>query len=154
MPSARPRGLWFLPWLAGFVGIYCLSVLAQKPPERSIDSDSANYVGAEVCQGCHEDAYSSFAKSAHAETLKSKKAATRGCEGCHGPGAEHVETGGDPGKIWAYAGAAPRTVLERCSRCHESNPGKAHAQGHTHCLTCHSAHHYQQQKFLLAGSKS
>ena len=46
--------------------------------------------GVEVCQGCHEDVYKSFTKSAHAETLKSKNPATRGCEACHGPGADHA----------------------------------------------------------------
>jgi hypothetical protein len=154
MHLAQGRGLRFLPWLATLVGILSLTVLAQKPPQNPEDPGSAKYVGAEVCQGCHEDAYKSFMKSAHAQTLKSKKAATRGCEGCHGPGADHVETGGDPDKIWAYAGAAPRTILDRCERCHENNSGKAHAQGHAHCLTCHSAHHYQQEKFLLARSQS
>lgn len=152
MLSARGGRLRLLPWLAGLVGISCLSVLAQKPPQNSPDPESAKYVGAEVCQGCHEEAYKSFAKSAHAETLKSKKAASRGCEGCHGPGAEHVETGGDPSRIWTYAGAAPRTILARCNSCHQAHRDKADAEAHPHCLTCHSAHHYKQEKFLLVRS--
>ena len=70
--------------------------------EAAPEPESSKYVGVEVCQSCHEDAYNSFAKSAHIETLKSKSAATRGCEGCHGPGAEHVNAGGDPDQIERY----------------------------------------------------
>ncbi len=121
----------------------------QNRDERPSDRNSAKYVGADVCQGCHEDSYQSFAKSAHVETLKNKNLSDRGCEACHGPGAAHVQTGGDPDKILIYAGAAPQTILERCARCHEPFSGKDHTQGQAHCLGCHSAHHYQQQKYLL-----
>jgi len=123
MPAARGLCLRLLLWLVGLVGIFCLSVAAQSPPENPGNTESAGYVEAEVCQGCHEDSYKSFAKSAHAETLRSKDAAISGCEGCHGPGAEHIAAGGDPDKIWTYAGAQPGTTLERCTRCHKINLG-------------------------------
>jgi hypothetical protein len=122
---------------------------AQKGDERSADRDSAKYVGADVCQGCHEDSYRSFAKSNHVETLENKNAADRACEACHGAGAAHVQTGGDPGKILNYAGAAAQTILARCSRCHQTFSAKEHTQGAAHCLTCHSAHHYRQLTHLL-----
>ena len=109
MPAARGLCLRLLLWLVGLVGIVCLSVAAQSPPENPGNTESAGYVGAEVSQGCHEDSYQSFAKSAHAETRRSKDAAISGCEGCHGPGAEHVAAGG--------------TTLERCTRCHKINLG-------------------------------
>ncbi len=135
-------------WLA-WIGVICLSCLAfsQKPGERSSESASAKYAGSEVCQSCHEDAYRSFSESAHEQTLKNAKAADQGCEACHGPGAEHAEMGGDPGKIWSFASAGPRAIVERCHRCHDAE--EQHMQGRDHCLACHSAHHYQQKKFLL-----
>jgi predicted CXXCH cytochrome family protein len=134
--------------LTGLVGMAGSHVFAQNTENAA----PAKYVGVEVCQGCHEDLYESFSKSAHVETLKNKSAGTSGCEGCHGPGAEHVESGGDPGKIWRYAGAKPDTVLERCKRCHEANLGEAHTKAHLSCLTCHSVHHYQEKRFLLIKS--
>jgi predicted CXXCH cytochrome family protein len=120
-------------------------LLAQAAPEP----ESSKYVGVEVCQSCHEDAYHSFAESAHAETLKSKNAATRGCEGCHGPGADHVSAGGDPGQIERYAGVTPEVILARCGHCHEGKISLQHIEAHLSCLTCHSAHHARVQKVLL-----
>jgi len=83
----------------------CANLFAQDSPSNP--DQNSKYVGVEVCQGCHEDVYKSFAKSAHAETLKSKNPATRGCEGCHGPGAEHASAG-DPELIERYTGVQPR----------------------------------------------
>lgn len=130
--------------LACFAGFLCLAtrvVVAQATSQSSGQADSTKYVGVEVCQGCHEDLYTSFRKSARKATPKNKTAATRGCEGCHRPGAEHVEAGGDSRKIWRFSDAKPETVPERCTRCHEANLGAAHSKPHLSCLTCHSVHH-------------
>src|SRR5262249_4378048 len=85
---------------------------SQQPQQNS------KYAGTDVCESCHEDLYKSFAKSAHAETLKSKDPAKRGCEACHGPGVEHANAG-DPELIQRYAGAKPEVILARCGSCHE-----------------------------------
>ena len=138
-----------------WIGVICLSCLgfAQKPGDGPAKRASARYAGSEVCQSCHEDANSSFAESAHEQTLKNAKAADQGCEACHGPGAEHAEMGGDPGKVRSFASATPREILERCQRCHEAASEKEHLRGRDHCLACHSAHHYQHKKFLLRAGK-
>lgn len=125
-----------------------LPLLVQKTFVASAE-ESAKYVGADVCQGCHQDSYDTFLKSRHAATLKSKKVATQGCEGCHGPGAEHVNSGGDPSLIERYAGVRAEVILERCQRCHEHDIGRPHTTAGLSCLTCHSAHHPRQQKTLL-----
>jgi len=153
MFSARPLRSRFLRWLAGLVVVSGVVAFAQKIAENSADRDSTKYVGTDVCQGCHEDAYQSFAKSAHQQTLKSQTAGDRGCEACHGPGVRHVEAGGDPAKIWTYSDASARIIMERCQRCHEASSSKEHARGKEHCLSCHSAHHYQQPQYLLRASK-
>jgi len=141
--------------LPAWIGVMCLSCLAfaQKSGESPAKRASAKYAGSEVCQSCHEDANRSFSESAHAQTLKNAKAADQGCEACHGPSAEHAEMGGDPAKVWSFASAAPREILERCQRCHEAASEKEHLRGRDHCLACHSAHHYQEKKFLLRASK-
>jgi predicted CXXCH cytochrome family protein len=127
--------------LAGLAGLFA--------QEATPNPDPSKYVGVEVCQGCHEDAYNSFAGSAHVDTLKSKSDATRGCEGCHGPGAGHVNAGGDPDQIQRYAGAKPEVILARCGRCHEAKISKQHIDAHLSCLTCHSAHHARVKTALL-----
>lgn len=109
---------------------------------------SSRYVGAEVCEGCHEDQYKSFAASGHAATLRNKAQAEQGCEGCHGPGAEHVAAG-DPERIRRFSTASPATIQEVCTTCHAANLGEAHMRARLTCLTCHSAHHYQGPKAIL-----
>ena len=141
-----------LCWMLAFLPIVVLALvtsplLAQNAPVPS--PDESNYVGVDVCQGCHEDSYNSFMKSAHAATLKSKSAATRGCEGCHGPGAAHVNAGGDPERIERYSGVKADVILARCGRCHDRDMGKPHTDAHLSCLTCHSAHHSTPRTPLL-----
>ena len=66
------------------------------PAAPAAPADS-NYVGAETCKGCHDEAYNKFAKTRmgriflfQARTPGEKNA----CENCHGPGKAHVEAGG------------------------------------------------------------
>lgn len=126
--------------------LICAPSFAQDT--ASAPDQNSKYAGVEVCQGCHEDIYRAFTKSAHAETLKSKNPATRGCEGCHGPGAEHASAG-DTELIERYGGVQPAVILARCGGCHESKISQAHIKAHLSCLTCHSVHHASQAKALL-----
>ena len=142
--SVTFRPLCWLTFLS--VAVVCGRVFAQDSPSPA--DQNSKYVGADVCQGCHEDIYQSFAKSAHAETLKSKNPATRGCEGCHGPGAEHANAG-DPELIEHYSAVKPEMILARCGSCHEAEISQAHIRAHLSCLTCHSVHHASQPKVLL-----
>ena len=128
----------------------CLFVrlsLAQSPGNIP-DPNAAKYVGTEVCQGCHEDAYKTFAASAHFQTLKRSKPSEQGCEGCHGPGADHAEAG-DPDKIRRFPAASQQAIQAACTVCHEADLGAAHTKARLTCLTCHSAHHYVQSKAIL-----
>src|SRR5258705_6288871 len=110
------------------------SLCSSQDQPTATGSDSAQYVGAEVCQGCHPDAYDTFRKSAHLKTLKRKRVAEQGCEGCHGPGAEHVNAGGDPNQIVRYTEVKPTSILGRCQRCHLHDIGSPHTAAGLSCL--------------------
>jgi predicted CXXCH cytochrome family protein len=131
-------------------GALCVSgvigVSAQDPTQ--LPDAARKYVGVEVCQGCHEDAYKTFAASKHLKTLKRPKVSEQGCEGCHGPGAEHTEAG-DPDKILRFPAASPAAIRQTCTVCHQANLGAAHDKAGLTCLTCHSAHHYMEGESIL-----
>src|ERR1039457_1945129 len=65
-------------------------------------SDVSKYVGAETCKTCHEEIYNAWEKTPHWKTTLNKEPSHQGCEGCHGPGAAHVEGGGDKTKIFVF----------------------------------------------------
>ncbi len=89
------------------------------------------YVQSAVCQSCHEDKYSLWAKGVHK---------TVSCEDCHGPARAHVETG---------APEALDTSRGLCGLCHArlvSRPSSfpqvdmATMGGDAKCVTCHDPH--------------
>jgi predicted CXXCH cytochrome family protein len=144
----RPhRSIRYLCVAAVFFFSAAVLVRAQNPGSSS-DPPAGKYVGVEVCQGCHEDSYKTFAESKHMQTLKRPKVSEQGCEGCHGPGADHAEAG-DPDKIRRFPTASPVAIREACTVCHQANLGAAHQKAGLTCLTCHSAHHYLQRESIL-----
>src|SRR5208282_3630989 len=73
---------------------------ASAPMAGASSADASKYVGAETCKTCHEDLYNSWEKTPHWKTTLNKDPSHQGCEGCHGPGADHVAGGGDITKIF------------------------------------------------------
>jgi DmsE family decaheme c-type cytochrome len=124
--------------------------------------DPAQYVGAEVCKTCHEDMpskgfYKGYEDSPHfVTTLDTKKGPEwHGCEACHGPGKEHVESGGDKSKIFTFKNSSAKEISARCLSCHtygeeHSNFGRSvHLQNNVSCIDCHSPHHAKESQFLM-----
>jgi len=152
--------------LAGLALTALLALAADKsdksePPSAPVE-DTSKYVGAQTCKTCHEEIYNSWEKTPHWKTTLNKKeggTAKQGCEGCHGPGAEHVAGGGDKSKIFSFEGQSRQASSARCLSCH----GEAHAQSHfaesahassdVGCLDCHSPHHAQEKQHLLVQSQ-
>jgi DmsE family decaheme c-type cytochrome len=120
-------------------------------------AESSKYVGAETCKTCHEDIYNAWVKTPHWKTTLNKEGgpAKQGCEGCHGPGADHVAGGGDKTKIFVFEGKSRQESSARCLSCHgESHPQahfaeSAHASSDVGCLDCHSPHHAKESQHLL-----
>jgi DmsE family decaheme c-type cytochrome len=171
MMTLRKRHPWLPMGLSIAATLLLLTFLAVVPtlaraadksePPAAAVQDNSKYVGAQTCKTCHEEIYNSWEKTPHWKTTLKKNGdtANQGCEGCHGPGADHVAGGGDKTKIFSFAGQSRQATSARCLSCH----GEAHAQSHfaqsahassdVGCLDCHSPHHAQEKQHLMVQSQ-
>ncbi len=141
------------PILAGCaLGALCsLPLASPEPPAPAspgprIDPDE--YAGADVCAGCHEEIAQRVARTVHGAAKMPARVdrALWGCEGCHGPGKEHAESGGDKSKILRLSEAAPEARAETCLGCHGGQDERINFRRSEHqasqvaCDSCHSPH--------------
>jgi len=111
------------------------------------DNKPAEYVGSEICQGCHEDIYNAFQKNPHhlVEADKKYKFDTKACESCHGPGSKHADSM-DAADIRNPAKLPPAEADATCLVCHLNKPTQvgringSHAKNEVACVACHSVH--------------
>lgn len=143
--SAMPRG-----------AVYS-SPAASQNKAAAAPADSSNYVGSETCGACHEAIFKGWEKSPHWKTTLDTKGGPshQGCEGCHGPGADHVAGGGDVTKIFVFKNHSAKEINDRCMTCHASGPSQLnsansiHRMGEVSCISCHSPHHATTKENLL-----
>jgi DmsE family decaheme c-type cytochrome len=120
-------------------------------------SDASKYVGSETCKGCHEETYNAWEKTAHWKTTLNKREGPshQGCEGCHGPGGDHVAGGGDTSKIFTFKDVSRQESNKLCLGCHGDGREQSHFAQSSHsssevgCLDCHSPHHAKESEHLL-----
>jgi DmsE family decaheme c-type cytochrome len=144
------------------------------PPEGNAPSPGINGAGAIVkpeyagqancTTGCHKhDAiWKSFSTNPHFKSVASGKLPPEhtGCEGCHGPGKEHVDARGDLDTIvHDFKTMKPAEVINLCLGCHNKEFSKAnirrseHTQHDVACTECHSIHNPATPRNLLAKSE-
>ncbi len=131
---------------------------AQQESSSAKSGSTSGFVGSEACKTCHPDVWSKFYKNPHFISVASGKEPSEhtGCEGCHGPGAAHIEARGGKATIIAFSELAPKQVLDNCLRCHAETLSRANIRRSTHsmngvvCTSCHSIHSSTTPKFLLA----
>ena len=123
---------------------------------------NATYVGAETCMGCHFDKAESFSKTLMGRVfLKNPRTAQEklGCEGCHGPGSEHVAAGGGRNHaIVSFRTDSPLPLKQRndvCLGCHEDShrtywTGSQHQRRGLACTNCHQVHQEHNSRFVKA----
>ena len=119
------------------------------------------YVGADTCKMCHEEIFNGLQKTRHWNSLLKTEggAEAHSCETCHGPGAEHVNSGGDKTKIFMFKEQTPETIDKRCLACHTRREETAHFQQSVHadaglsCISCHSPHFAKEPRRLLVASQ-
>jgi DmsE family decaheme c-type cytochrome len=120
--------------------------------------DATQYLGAQVCQACHDDIYKDWEKTPHWKTtLDTKGGVSRqGCEGCHGPGLAHLTDTSDKSKIFIFKDHSSKEISTRCLTCHASSMehlnaiNSVHAKNDVSCVSCHTPHHAKDPEFLLA----
>ncbi|MGA2990858.1 MAG: DmsE family decaheme c-type cytochrome [Candidatus Korobacteraceae bacterium] len=163
--SVKCLSRWALV-LASIVLFGAVTLMAAKKdkdkkaaPEESkpAATDQSQYVGSDTCKACHEEQWKNIEASPHfrLKAAKIRGEAAHGCESCHGPGAAHVEGGGDKTKIFSFKGASTDAISRRCLSCHEANQEQRQFLRSTHhdnqvgCTTCHSVHHSTREYQLV-----
>jgi DmsE family decaheme c-type cytochrome len=168
-------------WFAG-IGLvataFCFGVImgvpfssrAQQPAQPAAAAPvpaESNYVGAETCKGCHEEAFRKFSGTRmgrlflyQARDAKERNA----CESCHGPGKAHVDAGGGKGKgkggLITFAKNDKTPVAKRnavCLDCHTQGEqlfwkGSPHEARDVACTSCHTVMDNVSPKHQLAKS--
>ena len=108
----------------------------------------------EACGTCHEDITKKFPDNPHSRLALMHGGKGVTCEGCHGPGQAHIDSGGDATKIFQFTKASPRAIDEKCLTCHATaHPNfehTAHGEGNVDCLSCHSIHKSATEENLLS----
>jgi DmsE family decaheme c-type cytochrome len=153
-------------WL--FLFTFSVSLLAQPqqgsaspaPSSAQATSQAApppGYIGSDTCKVCHAENYASFEKTPHWKTTLDTRRGPQfqGCEACHGPGAEHVASGGDKSTIFIFKDHSPKEINDRCMTCHAGGTqhmnaiNSVHTKNDVSCISCHSPHHAKEAEFLL-----
>jgi DmsE family decaheme c-type cytochrome len=105
----------------------------------------SGYAGSEACATCHDQIAAALAKTTHGKTTRMTWEGASGCEACHGPGAAHVDGGGDVTKMRNPENLPAGELSGICLACHERG-NRTYWQGSQHdsrgvsCTTCHSIH--------------
>lgn len=122
---------------------------------QQAQSSPTNYVGDETCMTCHSDV-AKEAITPHARSAFSHSAGQT-CESCHGPGKAHVDSGGDPTKIFRFTTASEKQVNATCLKCHAAVhpnfPHSDHAKAGLSCIDCHSTHRFKDEENHLKVSQ-
>ncbi len=127
----------------------------------------AGRLGDAACASCHAESVAAYAESIHARVMGEQSStptrAARGCEGCHGPGEEHVRSGGkgDGGPGWIAFGSRDPDVIRReneaCTTCHAGGTqrlweGSPHETRDVGCASCHQVKQPATARHLLVAA--
>lgn len=128
------------------------AVFAQAP---------AGYVGSAKCAECHTQQTADFGATPKGKLFlqhPGNAIEKLGCEGCHGPGQTHSESGGsDAGMLVAFKTKSKTTVAARnnvCLQCHDKTArmswaGSSHEARNIACTDCHTVMHANSERGSL-----
>lgn len=105
----------------------------------------AHYVGNKGCADCHGAIVQVAKANKHSRLIMDRTApiGSTSCEGCHGPGSKHIESGGGKGKFILN----PSQDGSICLNCHQQVNSEFHMrehhavlEGRMNCVSCHDPH--------------
>ncbi len=134
---------------------------AGEQPKSAPAPANSQYVGSDTCATCHEEIAKGMDRTPHyrMKFQGHEKDTAVGCESCHGPGAAHVEGGGDVTKIVNFKTLTSKQASERCLSCHSKGNEHANFSRSVHqsndvgCINCHSPHHSKDRTGMLLVSE-
>jgi len=143
--------------LALGTGIVASGTDGQKAQSTVQSSNAAApdsvYASDDICQLCHSELWEKhFASTPHRALLSGDQ---HGCQGCHGPGQAHVDSGGDLSKIVRFSQLNPVQSAAICTKCHQASletqnfSKSAHLANGLTCTSCHDPHNSPDVNFLL-----
>jgi predicted CXXCH cytochrome family protein len=130
--------------LAAGVAGFLISCSTTQTVVAPLEIPGAHFAGNKACADCHADIVRKFPMSPHARLhpVDAAMPGQSGCESCHGPGSEHIRTGGSA-KLIINPGKNPTS----CFQCHldthaEFTLPQHHPviEGHMNCVDCHDPH--------------
>jgi DmsE family decaheme c-type cytochrome len=140
-----------------------LTLHAAGGPANSSDApplsptSTADFVGAKRCVMCHSSETKGLDRNPHSKLALEHDGKGVTCEGCHGPGKAHVESGGDKTKIFAFSTASSKQIDHQCLNCHQGDHASfdrsAHGEAKVNCTNCHSVHKSEDHVKLLKASQ-
>ena len=120
------------------------------------------YAGSAACAECHKKEAAEFGATVMGKVLLTRPRTEHeklGCEACHGPAKQHIESGADePGGLIAYGRKSKTPIADRnarCLQCHEKTArllwkGSQHESRQVACTDCHSVMHLVTERGNLA----
>ncbi len=128
-----------------------ISIAGEQPKAAPAPGINSDYVGSDVCVGCHEDQNKRFNNTVMGKAFANPHTADEkhGCESCHGPGKAHVEAGGGKDTIpIRFSKDSKNSVPElnqACIQCHKRGnrmfwSGSPHESRGMKCVDCHDGH--------------
>ncbi len=113
------------------------------------EQDGAEYVGEDVCRGCHDVEARQWDQTLHAKIFHQGPRSAlqrRGCEACHGPGSAHAQEPARRDAVVSFTrdgGTSVERQNEMCMECHAGGSrlhwsGSLHEQQQLACSDCHN----------------
>ena len=136
------RHMRYLRWLSVALALFIAPLMANAQQQPG-------YAGSAACVDCHKESVQQFAGTPMGKLITDNgriEHGKQGCESCHGPSKNHVESGGDVPPPISFSRKSKTPVAERnatCLNCHEKTArtlwkGSTHESRNVACTDCHT----------------
>ncbi|MDJ0653793.1 MAG: DmsE family decaheme c-type cytochrome [Xanthomonadales bacterium] len=111
--------------------------------------EEGDYIDQALCEGCHRSTSEHWSHTVHARIFSAgprNELEARGCQACHGPGADHLLEPTRSGSIIGFAQRSQTPVADQnqvCAGCHAGGDrlhwdGSMHESSGVACSDCHN----------------